>query len=92
MGEIYENARLTIAASWAVDSSEVCFWKYSAAAAPIEIPYYKDSVFSGDFLFLTLESFEKEDPGHSPLNTREWATQEWILSRRMVHFIRGGLA
>jgi hypothetical protein len=70
MGKIYENARLTIAASWAADSSEGCFGKYSAAAGPIEVPYYKDGVFSGDSLFLTLKSFEKEDPRYSPLNTR----------------------
>jgi hypothetical protein len=73
------------------DSSQGNFHKHLAAATSIEIPYYKNSAFLGDSI-LTLESFERDDPRHSLLNTRAWATQEWILSRRMVHCIRGGLA
>ena len=31
------------------------------------------------------------DPMRSPLSRRGWATQEWILSRRIVHFLKDGM-
>src|SRR6266700_4202608 len=30
-------------------------------------------------------------PAWGPLRQRAWALQEWYLSRRMVHFMKGGL-
>jgi hypothetical protein len=32
-----------------------------------------------------------EGPCDSPLYQRAWATQEWILSRRILHFTKAGL-
>jgi hypothetical protein len=92
MGSIYKNSRLTIAASSATDSTQGLFLKQSellSAIEPVEVP--DGGGVTGGLVSSRIPRTTIANPDKSPLNKRAWATQEWILSRRMVHYMREGL-
>lgn len=89
MGSIFENAELTLAASHAKDSSQGCLNERSEGYAPVRLPgFTSDTCGTGISVMATLRNDSVNDtfPEHGVLNTRAWATQEWLLSRRMVFF------
>lgn len=102
MGLIYQNAFITIAASEAPDSTHGLFFprEYSSLpAASIELPIMRNTHSSKDQHILGHYNIAiewQQEPYVSPphpnltrLATRGWATQEWILSRRVIHFLDG---
>ena len=89
MGSIYENARLTIAASGATDSSEGCY--YWRPTKQVEIPYYLGGEEEAGSVWISMLPPSHISPEYGPLRQRAWTLQESLLSRRMVHFMPGGL-
>lgn len=88
MGDVYQHARLTIAASHAANSGEPCFFTRPPASPTVELPQ-KD----GQSIFASLPptDFKSISPEQGPLSDRAWATQEWLLSRRMIFYTTGDL-
>ncbi|KAF2751592.1 HET-domain-containing protein [Sporormia fimetaria CBS 119925] len=88
MGSVYQNARLTIAASHASDSSQPCFFPRPPDPPAVELPYISRSGEHQGSIYATQMPLEYTPitPESSPLDQRAWATQEWLLSRRMVFF------
>jgi hypothetical protein len=93
MGQVYQHAHLTIAASHAADSTQTCFSARPASAPAVELPCISAhghaegsmyaSVLSTDYVSISPES--------GALASRAWATQEWLLSRRMIFYTAGSL-
>lgn len=88
MGAVYENARLTIAASHAPDSSEPCFFTRSPPPHSIELPHVSQTGQHEGSIFASLlpTDYISISPESGPLATRAWATQEWLLSRRIIFY------
>lgn len=97
MGLIYENAKFTISASGAAHGTEGCFMGQPSmntvnipymvggsiqSTACLAIPYLSQTEASVETSFLA----DLESPNLKPLSSRAWVTQEWELSRRIVHF------
>ncbi|PVH80552.1 HET-domain-containing protein, partial [Cadophora sp. DSE1049] len=102
MGSVYEKAFLTIAASSASDSRGGLFITrpYGELKVPtISISFDDPAIGAteplGSYsigLEWRQEPFIQElDPMDTALSKRGWATQEWILSRRTIHFLDRGL-
>lgn len=87
MGSVYERAEFTIAASHASNSSE-------GFLHPRPVTSSSPTVALPNFLHdhrVVLARVRRDTataafPEHGALNTRSWATQEWLLSRRMLFF------
>ncbi|KAF2182505.1 HET-domain-containing protein [Zopfia rhizophila CBS 207.26] len=88
MGAVYEYARLTLAASHASDSSQGCFLARPQPPSAIELPHISQTGEHGGPIFA--ESMPTDytliSPEFGPLASRAWATQEWLLSRRMIFY------
>lgn len=93
MGAVYENARLTIAASHASDSSQPCFFNRPQMPASVEIPYISSTGERGASIFAAPMPIDYVpiSPEDGPLASRAWATQEWLLSRRIIFYTAGCL-
>ena len=91
MGSI-TRAYLTIAASDAIDSTEGCFISRRPDLPTVEIPYYSDVEDTEGSIYISALSLHEPTVAWGPLRQRAWALQEWYLSRRMVHFTKGGLS
>lgn len=101
MGSIYEKARLTIAASGAPDSTCGLFSDRSPLPKAVRIPCLNNiRELQAAFLVLpdtkhngTFDRYKNDSslslPDLSPLNSRAWITQEFQLSRRIVHYRKG---
>jgi len=107
MGTIYEKAYLTLAATGATNSTvglldPECYSDYHLHQ--VEVPFYNlrhgddessgvkpDGVFSVGIEWRHEHWNEALKLGETPLAKRGWITQEWMLSRRTVHFLRGTL-
>ena len=85
MGTVYEHADLTIAAS----HSSSCWDEFLGRRREVA-PFVQLTGFAGNAvgIFAHLRSEKAEDafPEYGNLNSRAWATQEWLLSRRMVFY------
>ncbi|KAF2713680.1 HET-domain-containing protein, partial [Pleomassaria siparia CBS 279.74] len=93
MGSVYENARLTIAASHTPDSSQHCFFPRPQPQAPIELRHISRTGENDGSIFASPmpTDYAPISPEDGPLATRAWATQEWLLSRRMLFYTDGAL-
>ena len=94
MGLVYENACLTIAASHASDSSQGCFFERSKQQnQAIELPYINPTGQRAGSMFAVAmqNNYAEISPEFGPLAVRAWATQEWLLSRRMIFYTKGSL-
>lgn len=89
MGAVYENARLTIAASHAPDSNDTLFPQRKQPTV-VELPHTTSTGEPAGSFFAS--PMPKDYMGNSPecgaLATRAWATQEWLLSRRVLFYTR----
>lgn len=89
MGDIYENAYFTIAATSAGDSSQGLFGNRQALDMT-RVPYESaEGVKSQVFAYIEPEVVK--EMVLSPLGQRAWVLQEYLLSRRIVHFTMHGL-
>ncbi|OAQ58510.2 heterokaryon incompatibility protein [Pochonia chlamydosporia 170] len=98
MGSIYEHAHLTVAASHAEDAWVGFLSTKQAQLQSIELPGFFVSVSSPDDketprVFASVRTEQAGDvfPEFGVLNKRAWATQEWLLSRRIVFYTAGQL-
>lgn len=93
MGTIYENAQLTIAASHASDSNQPCFFPRLSPPASVELPYITRTGEHQGSMYATHMpvDYAPITPESSALDCRAWATQEWLLSRRMIFYTAGSL-
>ncbi|KAJ4857696.1 heterokaryon incompatibility protein (HET) domain-containing protein [Trichoderma breve] len=98
MGSIYEQAELTIAASHTPGCWEGFLFPRRPPPPSVEIP----SFFSQDtdvsdapriqvFATVRRDTAANTFPEFGTLNSRAWATQEWLLSRRIVFFTKGAI-
>lgn len=105
MGQIYAGAYLTIAASHAYDSRFGCFYKRpypanltTATGLPFFVPAMAGSGSTeameraGSFTVNIAWNYLLDlDVLQCTLGDRCWITQEWLLSRRMVHYLQEGM-
>src|SRR5204862_1741642 len=56
----------------------------------LELPYYVSGRIDGNFYITTTEDLE-QFPTCTPLFNRAWVTQELILSRRTIFFLKDGI-
>jgi hypothetical protein len=93
MGEVYQQARLTIATSHASDSTQTCFQPRPPWPPTVELPDFIDSgEMQGSIFGHVLSSdYDAITPEAGALAQRAWATQEWLLSRRMIFYTAGNL-
>ncbi|KAH7390966.1 heterokaryon incompatibility protein-domain-containing protein [Phaeosphaeria sp. MPI-PUGE-AT-0046c] len=93
MGDIYQHSDLTIAASHAADCSQPCFFSRPAPARTVELPdaYSHDQTKESIYASVLASDYVAISPESGPLASRAWATQEWLLSRRMIFYTEGSL-
>jgi Heterokaryon incompatibility protein (HET) len=106
MGRYYERAHLTIAASHAYDSRFGCFYKrtyHANLTQAVRLPFFLPTITGTGTAISMLDAgsisvniawsqFSTVSPESCTLGDRGWITQEWILSRRMVHYLEEGMA
>ncbi|PTB50709.1 hypothetical protein M431DRAFT_485424 [Trichoderma harzianum CBS 226.95] len=91
MAEIYQNAFLVIAASGAANPKEGCFSTESRCQTAVEVPYYSAEGQAAGSIKLSMRIRGEESPYWGPLSERGWAFQEWILARRVLHYMPQGI-
>jgi hypothetical protein len=85
MASVYQNASIVLAATDSSDSHEGLFRQIHRRV--IELPYLPETPMSNTKgSILVVQEFLPDIIEHSPLARRGWATQEWMLARRLVHF------
>ena len=94
MADVYRNASITLAATDAKDSAQGLFHRFYRS--PVVVPFLQS--FSRMAAELTENWIEINHNDSllpaimaSSLGRRAWATQEWALSRRMLHFRSNGV-
>ncbi|OJD29634.1 heterokaryon incompatibility protein [Diplodia corticola] len=92
MGPVYSRARVVLAASDAATPSSGIFRQYPARPA-VTLPFL-DAATGAAAGVVRAElrppaAVLSPDSEHAPLNARAWATQEYVLARRIVYFTRG---
>lgn len=96
MGSIYEQAEITIAASHTPGCWEGFFFARRPPHPSVEIPNFfshETDAASKIQVFATIrrDTATNTFPEFGALNSRAWATQEWLLSRRIVFFTKGAI-
>jgi len=80
MAEYYGNAYLTISASMATENGQGCYSKTSSGTQGLQFTWRDGTSYAVRF---RIPLSHKE----SPLHARGWIFQEYMLSRRVVHFL-----
>lgn len=95
MGSIYERAEMTIAASHTPGCWEGFLFPRGPLPPSIELPNFfphtADASRVQVFATVRQETAANTFPEFGALNSRAWATQEWLLSRRIVFFTKGAI-
>ncbi|KAL7926466.1 heterokaryon incompatibility domain-containing protein [Trichoderma austrokoningii] len=98
MGSIYERAEVTIAASHTPGCWEGFFFARCPPPPSVEMPNFfshheTDAASKAIQVFATIrrDTATNTFPEFGALNSRAWATQEWLLSRRIVFFTKGAI-
>ena len=87
MGDIYANSSLTISATNSSDSEGGLYYSRSPLSVwPCRIAANWDCLPAAK-LVIYIPGWVKER-AMEPLSTRGWAFQEWLLSKRTIHFSR----
>ncbi|OHF04123.1 heterokaryon incompatibility protein [Colletotrichum orchidophilum] len=87
MGRIYKDSEITIAASGARDGSEGCFVPRPPLQPVIRLPYGEAK--QGEYMCATLFPDALDTTvSETPLGSRAWITQEWMLSPRVIHYTK----
>lgn len=92
MGRVYEHATLTIAASHTPDTYSPMLWNRGDLLPIVQVldflPYTKSQSPQKIKIFATpkFDDIPSTFPEYGALVKRAWATQEWLLSRRMVFY------
>ncbi|KAK5654552.1 hypothetical protein OQA88_7181 [Cercophora sp. LCS_1] len=96
MGRVYQDASITIAATGAKDGTAGCFIPRTFSLPTVQLPYRVDGsnpIASDESVYITLfpdrDLTSLESLEASPLGSRAWITQEWMLSRRTIHYTLG---
>jgi len=90
MGNVYRDAYITLAATGATDSSQGLF--LPRPEQPEAVPISFEPGKPDNFVYAALHAAERYGGlDNSPLEMRAWITQEWILSRRVLHFTEAQL-
>jgi hypothetical protein len=93
MGSIYEQAEVTIAASHTPDCWEGFLFARRPLPPSVEIPGFFSQATNASkiqvFATIRRDTATNTFPEFGALNSRAWATQEWLLSRRIVFFTKG---
>lgn len=91
MCRVYEESEFTIAASSAPSSSAGLFGVRSKIKF-VELPYYhRHSGTSGSVYAYLSPTAPGTTVNKAPLNERAWVLQEYVLSRRTIHFTVHGM-
>jgi hypothetical protein len=90
MGSVYEGAEVTIAATGSTNAHDGCFIPRPTMpdAVPLNISYQGRSI---NIHVALRPKSALADLQANPLAGRTWITQEWLLSRRTIHFCIGEL-
>lgn len=100
MGDYYQNATFTIAASGATDCNGGLFFQYGRCGVAVDIPYFdthgsqkgkltvRSGVPASHDCVLSPDPEAEEAVVSRLWWNRGWTLQERLLSRRMVHFTR----
>ncbi|KXH62348.1 heterokaryon incompatibility protein [Colletotrichum salicis] len=84
MGRIYKDAEITVAASGARHGSEGFFVPRPPLPPVVRLPYGEPS--QGEYMSATLFPDSMDTTvSETPLGSRAWITQEWMLSPRVIH-------
>lgn len=91
MGRIYQDAAITIAATGAKDGTVGCFIPRPLPPKQVALPYrVNEGPTPDEYIYITLfpnrEVTSLESLEAAPLGGRAWITQEWMLSRRTIHY------
>ncbi|KAL6819075.1 heterokaryon incompatibility domain-containing protein [Trichoderma camerunense] len=92
MAEVYQNAYLVIAASGAANPKEGCFSTKRRCSTTVEVPYYSAEGQVAGSIKLSMRIHGKESPSWGPLSERGWVLQEWLLARRVLHYMPSGMS
>ncbi|KAH7086181.1 heterokaryon incompatibility protein-domain-containing protein [Paraphoma chrysanthemicola] len=93
MGDVYQYARLTIAASHAAESEQPCFFPRPPPPTAVELPHVTSDVQSNSSIYASVlfTDYDGISPESGALASRAWATQEWLLTRRMIFYTEESL-
>ncbi|OCL10127.1 HET-domain-containing protein, partial [Glonium stellatum] len=92
MGSVYEGAYLTIAATGGANGSAGCFIPRPTMPEPVPFPFKLGEQGPAEVIHAALPpAAVVGDLQMNPLAERAWITQEWLLSRRTIHFTKGHL-
>jgi hypothetical protein len=91
MGAIYSNSHVTIAADWSPDTNGGCYHPTANSLSKdiedmVKITNILSDGRESSIYFATYYKYEMPDIDKSVLNTRAWAFQERLLSRRILHY------
>jgi hypothetical protein len=91
MGAIYSNSHVTIAADWSPDTNGGCYHPTAYSLSQdienmIKITNFLSDGRESSIYFTKYYKSEMPDVEKSVLNTRAWAFQERLLSRRILHY------
>lgn len=92
MGSVYQNSYFTLAATGAPDGRAGLFLPRPDMLTPVKIMYPLQDGTKPDHAHVGMHADQVSGGiDSSPLDDRAWITQEWLLSRRMVHFTQARL-
>ncbi|TPX16515.1 uncharacterized protein E0L32_003809 [Thyridium curvatum] len=92
MGRIYQGAFVVLAAADSENATEGLLVTERHPELTVRIPGSAlGQKNSGTTINLNLMTLHESDPDQSRLRSRAWAFQEWLLARRLLLFMRGGI-
>ena len=92
MGEVYRNSLITISATSAADADGGLFMSRPSKLDPVPIAYNFGSFQKHSTVYFALHPDEVDSTvDNSPLDSRAWITQEWLLSKRVLHYTQASI-
>jgi len=92
MGSIYQHALVALAATHSKDGRDGLFLPRPNLSTPAHVQFHKGQDIRADYVTVAMHPDQKQyGIDGSALDNRAWITQEWLSSRRMVHFTQAQL-